>query len=270
MNVYLGKVKAIVNSQQRLIECNLGYSNNNIIARCAFFNVDIKVGDRVIIFVSNMHGFMEAIALPLENKFEQTLDNIRISYEDNYIDLTENDIVTQVAQDDNIHIDSQGISLTKSEEEHTKIAGELILTNEVAELYKSDASGGNVKSYVRLENDGLQIGKGDNADNASSVIDLKDDKLEIKQGQSIISLESNKIESKTQNFVVSGAPKVNAQQSTGGFCQILYCPLTGLPHNTDTILGVPNPATSSSQSSDVEEIRPRVSSRKKSRGSKRL
>lgn len=267
MQVFLATVKSIVNSSSRLVECNLNYSNNNVIARCAFFNIDIKPGDRVIVFVSNAHGFMEAIALPLENKFEQTLDNVRVSYEDNYADWTASDIAIQVAQDAAIQMDADGISIVKTQEEHSKIHGEFFMTNSSIEVYKSDPDDGDkVKSSIRLNNDSIEILKGDDVGEASSSISIKDDEIKSKNQNSYTSIKETEIKIESQNVVVPGMPKADASQSKGGFCQILYCPLTGLPHNTDTVLGIPQSAPGQQHDTTKEEVRTRITSRRRARG----
>jgi hypothetical protein len=67
-------------------------------------------------------------------------------------------------------------------------------------------------------------------------ITMNDDKISIKYGNnSTIELEPEKIKVKSNETQVTGNPQPSGQPK-GGFSQILYCPFTGLPHTTDTLI----------------------------------
>ncbi|MEM5877260.1 MAG: hypothetical protein QXF12_00105 [Candidatus Aenigmatarchaeota archaeon] len=66
-----------------------------------------------------------------------------------------------------------------------------------------------------------------NAGNPESVLELKGGDITIKSKDKYL-LESGEIE-------VNGDPQPSSTP-TGGFCQILYCPITGLPHTTNKLI----------------------------------
>ncbi|MEM4166740.1 MAG: hypothetical protein QW255_05285, partial [Candidatus Bilamarchaeaceae archaeon] len=60
MNIYQGHVVNIEDSKNRLVKCFLDYNKNEVVGRVAFSNIDIKVGDRVLVFAQGVYGMTES------------------------------------------------------------------------------------------------------------------------------------------------------------------------------------------------------------------
>jgi len=88
------------------------------------------------------------------------------------------------------------------------------------------------ETYMHINNDKLEIHKKE----GESTIYIDKDTIEIKKkDKALIQLKNDYIEINTKELFVPGMPKPNPNESKGGFSQILYCPFTGLPHNTDRL-----------------------------------
>jgi len=90
------------------------------------------------------------------------------------------------------------------------------------------------KNEIYVDREKIQLILDKKEEQASIYIDK--DKIEIKKkDKALVKMENEYIEINTKQLYTPGMPKVNQSESKGGFSQILFCPFTGLPHNTDTL-----------------------------------
>ncbi|MEM5877499.1 MAG: hypothetical protein QXF12_01340 [Candidatus Aenigmatarchaeota archaeon] len=237
MNIYQGHVVNIEDSKNRLVKCLLDYNKNEVVGRVAFSNIDIKVGDRVLVFAQGVYGMTESIVIPYETRNDQTLDSVKIFFEDNYIDINKDRIILQSFKDSSVYLDRKEINITKTKGDTNNMQGKYYNDNEQIAIYKTLDNV--VKALLLLKNDLLYLGKMVNdPNNPPSYLVMEDDKVEIAHKNSIINMTEDTMYINGKDIHVPGLPRVDTQKSTGGFSQIMFCPFTGLPHNTDTIEGL--------------------------------
>ncbi|MEM4483803.1 MAG: hypothetical protein QXS19_07790 [Candidatus Methanomethylicia archaeon] len=116
-------------------------------------------------------------------------------------------------------------------------------------------------SEVRIRENKIYLAKFDEDGNKNAVIYIDDTKTTVASysdgdPESVLELKGGEItiKSKTKYLLESGEIEVNGDPQpsstpTGGFCQILYCPVTGLPHTTNKLV---NPSVSVDDDIDLQ------------------
>lgn len=87
---------------------------------------------------------------------------------------------------------------------------------------------------IEIREDSIYIFHGENGENG--LIELLEDRISIKIGNSKNLHEGDKIEINSPTVHIPGMPDQTEPDSKGGFSKILYCPFTGLPHNTEKVI----------------------------------
>jgi len=243
MRLLYGTVDEIVDVAARLIKCSSDEGHGEYTVELLFSHHNIEVGDKVLIFLLSSMGYTSNYAIPFSKKNNHNLDNIKIFFtSDTIIEMNKDNITIQKSYtEDNEEENNQNNSEQEEEKKHNYI----YIDQNTITIHKA------MRSEIILTDDALSINKFNEDNEPIAYIDFKDDKITInkqkgdqEQDRAIIEITDNdfKLEVKNINLLsvrggtvkIPGSPQQSATPK-GGFSQILYCPFTGLPHNTDTL-----------------------------------
>jgi len=258
MRILYGTVDEIVDVGARLIKCSSDEGHGQYTVELLFSHHNIEVGDKVLIFLLSSMGYTSNYALPFSKKNDHNLDNIKIFFTpDTIIEMNKDSITIQKSypednQEENNQNGQSGNNnntnnTQNSEEEEEKKHNYIYIDQNTITIHKA------MRSEIILTDDTLSINKFNEDNESIAYIDFKDDKITIQKGgqgqdKAVIEITDNdfKLEVKNINLLsasggtvkIPGSPQSSATPK-GGFSQILHCPFTGLPHNTDTLVASP-------------------------------